>query len=651
MRSALAAFHGAGEQLAACPPIRLRVPGWAGASAEQYVESGSSVEPRLRSARNELRSAGKVLTAWLTRMLANQRDADRLDTKATKLRKELGEAETAVEVAQQRANTTCGAQHAAALTTLRNVTGHYESLRRQLNTTILDAHRLQARHLREAQATASALQGEHPGEDGETWSPGAVDGIAMTTADASSWSTYLSTLALANPENLNSVSPVPKGGNTVGHALADLLTTDAAATPGAQSWLHLDPTSKLAKPGDSPLIPDDATSAAATDPTEQNSVGKAISEAGSTEHKSVGKSISEAGAAERSLFGTEPEPKSAPAKPASSTVHHAAPKPAPAVSHSTPSHSTPTHSTPSHSGSSHGSPSHSSTTNHSTPSHSSTAGHGAPAHNTPSHDSTPHVEDHQSVAREVNEVRAQAVTPPADRPVLQAPAHAPAPLAAGPAVDAGQQPASNPVPANGPTGGPTGTPLPAAPAGPPAPAAAIAATPPPPADTTKAPVDRGVDHHSGADRSTPKPSARPLAPGAETAVGNQPAHGPQSGAQAPSRTTRPRRSAAACRRHRRTSRSWPPRWTRTAPNRPCCWGCSCPPRRTGTAPRKSPCARPGCSKSRSRSWNSSRSSSSPGSPGPRWSVSTCPVRPANRAPDLHGCGLSWCSRAAGSSSC
>jgi hypothetical protein len=164
--------------------LEVRPGGWRGTAAAAHAAAVATLPPALTALRDELAHAEDVLTTWLGRLLANQREAGHLDALA---RDEPGD-RTAVLAA---------------------------------------ARRLRARHLREARRTAAAL---HAAE--LDWNP--VPPVT-TAAHAAEWSTGLAWLTVpaeAHPDWAGALTG--GGGRPLGATLPALEPVDAplpATTP------------------------------------------------------------------------------------------------------------------------------------------------------------------------------------------------------------------------------------------------------------------------------------------------------------------------------------------------------------------------------------------------------------------------------------
>jgi len=124
----------------------LRTGGWAGPAAAAYRSATAGLPGALADAGSSLDRATHALETWLKRLLDNQREASRLDARATVLR---GSPELAGE----------------------------------LRRTIDAARRLRSRHLRQAAAAAAALRA---GVWVWVWD-GAADGAAVAAGQVSGW--------------------------------------------------------------------------------------------------------------------------------------------------------------------------------------------------------------------------------------------------------------------------------------------------------------------------------------------------------------------------------------------------------------------------------------------------------------------------------
>ncbi len=138
-----------------------RAGAWRGAAACAFRTGTAGLAGGLDEVAAALRAAQRAVSAWQSRLVANQREAERLDQLARRL---------------------------------RAAPGGEEPLDGALENVLVRARRLRARHLREAAAAAAAvrLAGSAPGSSGRPgsgWASGWSPGPAEATARLSGWVT------------------------------------------------------------------------------------------------------------------------------------------------------------------------------------------------------------------------------------------------------------------------------------------------------------------------------------------------------------------------------------------------------------------------------------------------------------------------------
>lgn len=116
-----------------------RAGGWRGEAASAFRSSTSGLAGGFDEVVTALRTTSRAMSAWQTRLVANQHEAERLEAAARRLR--LAQAESSPNQANQPAQAARAAELAAELARVLD-----------------DAHRLRARHLRQAHAAADAIR-------------------------------------------------------------------------------------------------------------------------------------------------------------------------------------------------------------------------------------------------------------------------------------------------------------------------------------------------------------------------------------------------------------------------------------------------------------------------------------------------------------
>jgi uncharacterized protein YukE len=158
---------------------------WGGSAAEEFSDHGDDLPQGLGKGAEAMGKAAESLGKWGGQMKANQDKAEDLEDKARKLKKQIAAADDAVSSAagaiprdsgspnyDTRYNAFLGAVDAAA------------DLDAQLQKVIDDAHRLEAKHLREADAAADGIR---DGSDdafkpeNDAWYVQTLDGVSKVS--------------------------------------------------------------------------------------------------------------------------------------------------------------------------------------------------------------------------------------------------------------------------------------------------------------------------------------------------------------------------------------------------------------------------------------------------------------------------------------
>ncbi|MFL6122139.1 hypothetical protein [Actinophytocola sp.] len=131
---------------------------WGGSAAEEFSDHGDDLPQGLGKGGEAINAVAKALSSWYGTLVANQARADVLEAAARKLKAKLGTFDT------------CTPESTAVST--------------QLSRVIDDARRLEARHLRQANATADVIRGGSDGDpfepENDAWYVQALDGIAVS---------------------------------------------------------------------------------------------------------------------------------------------------------------------------------------------------------------------------------------------------------------------------------------------------------------------------------------------------------------------------------------------------------------------------------------------------------------------------------------
>ena len=158
---------------------------WGGSAAEEFSDHGDDLPQGMGKGAEAIQKAAEALGKWGGQMKANQDKAEDLEDKAKKLKQQIEKANDAVSAAagavprdtsnphyDARYNAFLGAVDAAA------------DLDQQLQQVIDDAKRLQAKHLREADAAAEGIRS---GDDGafkpenDAWYVQTLDGVSKVS--------------------------------------------------------------------------------------------------------------------------------------------------------------------------------------------------------------------------------------------------------------------------------------------------------------------------------------------------------------------------------------------------------------------------------------------------------------------------------------
>ena len=147
---------------------------WGGSAAEEFSDHGDDLPQGLGKGGEAITAVSTALTDWLGKLTANQAQADLLEAAAKKLK--------------------------AKLATFDTCTDESTEVSTRLSRVIDDAKRLEARHLREANATADAIRKGKDGDpfkpENDTWYVQGFDGLAKV-ADGVSLVTATAAAGLA----------------------------------------------------------------------------------------------------------------------------------------------------------------------------------------------------------------------------------------------------------------------------------------------------------------------------------------------------------------------------------------------------------------------------------------------------------------------
>jgi hypothetical protein len=162
---------------------------WSGDAAENFHDYGDDLPQAFGTGAESMQAVAEALSTWSGQLTANQARADELEAKAKKLKAQLKEAEAAMdEAASALPRDTGNPNYAERYDAYRRTVDTWSALNTALQMVIDDAERLKARHLREANAAASAVRSGpddafQPENDG--WFVQVVDGVAKVSSIAS----------------------------------------------------------------------------------------------------------------------------------------------------------------------------------------------------------------------------------------------------------------------------------------------------------------------------------------------------------------------------------------------------------------------------------------------------------------------------------
>lgn len=130
---------------------------WIGDAAEEFSDHGDDLPQGLSKGGDAINAVAKALTSWHSTLVANQAQADVLEAAAKRLK--------------------------AKLATFDECDDESTAVSTQLAKVLDDAHRLEARHLKAANATADAIRAGKDGDpfkpENDAWYVQAFDGVAV----------------------------------------------------------------------------------------------------------------------------------------------------------------------------------------------------------------------------------------------------------------------------------------------------------------------------------------------------------------------------------------------------------------------------------------------------------------------------------------
>jgi hypothetical protein len=198
---------------------------WTGDAAQIFVARLERVPGELDSAREVLRAAADILDDWASTLVANQREADRLDRRALLLRRDIITASDEADRTATFAQFTTGFAASGAQADNRAAVARHEALQRELDRILDDARVLERDHHAAAARVTDRLRALAGGRvDAATLVPGMREEFAGLIDTLDTFSSLGSGLAAA-------LLGAPSGG---GAAITGGAGAFAAAVGGAR---------------------------------------------------------------------------------------------------------------------------------------------------------------------------------------------------------------------------------------------------------------------------------------------------------------------------------------------------------------------------------------------------------------------------------
>jgi hypothetical protein len=158
---------------------------WGGSAAEEFSDHGDDLPMGLGKGSEAITQAAEALGKWMAKMTANQAKADQLEAKAKKLKQQIETANDAVtSAAGAIPRDTSHPQYDARYSAFLGAVDQAADLDTQLKQVIDDAHRLEAKHLREANAAAEGIRGGSDDAfkpENDSWYVQTLDGVSKTS--------------------------------------------------------------------------------------------------------------------------------------------------------------------------------------------------------------------------------------------------------------------------------------------------------------------------------------------------------------------------------------------------------------------------------------------------------------------------------------
>lgn len=162
---------------------------WSGDAADDFHDYGDDLPQAFGTGAESMKAVADALNTWAGQLATNQALADQLEARAKQLKAQVKDAGAAMdEAAGAIPRDTGNPSYAERYDAFQRTVDTWSTLNTALRKVIDDAERLKARHLRGANAAASAIRGGpddafQPENDG--WFVQTVDGIAKVSSIAS----------------------------------------------------------------------------------------------------------------------------------------------------------------------------------------------------------------------------------------------------------------------------------------------------------------------------------------------------------------------------------------------------------------------------------------------------------------------------------
>lgn len=215
---------------------------WGGSAAEEFSDHGDDLPQGLNTGMAAISTAGAALAEWFGQMAKNQRHAEELEAKARKLQNDLEAAEQTMHAAGDAVPMVTNHPDYARLKGAWNdAVEARDGIAADLDALIARAHRLEAKHAREADAAADAVRSAQsddpfaPEKDG--FGPQVLDEISKVSGEVAKWSATAATVAAFVPggqgvaAGLTGVSAVATGVN-----VASSIGQKAVGSSNAPTW-------------------------------------------------------------------------------------------------------------------------------------------------------------------------------------------------------------------------------------------------------------------------------------------------------------------------------------------------------------------------------------------------------------------------------